>query len=201
MVGARAAGSTRRSAVRTRTAVISRTKANSPIRTPPTTRTTATLQVASTRRETDRGGSASRGPGTPNTSEESAPGYIGNFRVANPVTKMPISVRNSPAGRATAASLLRQTVTEFGGGPDGQPVAVERYTPAVKPESLDLNPYQFSACLVQINHLTTAFRLANGRFPVVGGDCLDASDQDFIRAFDQIITAHFGDGTSGTFVQ
>lgn len=134
----------------------------------------------------DREASASRGPG-----------FIGNFKDSTPVTRMPIHVR-SPMARMIAGGLIRQSVTEFGAGPEGQPIAVERYAPVVQPDSLDLNPYEFAACFDKVNQLTAAFRAMHGRFPIVGGPG-DADDEAYRHAVEAVLDTYYG-YPSGNFI-
>jgi hypothetical protein len=95
-----------------------------------------------------------------------------------------------------AGQLVRNTITEFGAGPDGQPIAVERYGPTVQVANYDLNPYVWAGVMAKVNALTSTFVALVGRHPVVGENC-SQDDLEYAQAVSSVLDAAYGPGSGG----
>lgn len=133
---------------------------------------------------TDREGSRSRGPG----SDAVYQGILTALqRGRAQIQRYDIHVRSETA-RLMAGLALRQRVTEFAPGPDGQPVAVVTYTPSVVPgPPSGLNPSVWQSVWRKVQAVTRIFHEMTGRWPQVGGAGQTADDVEYQRAVSALL--------------
>lgn len=99
----------------------------------------------------------------------------------------------SPHARLAAGIAARQQIIEFGAGPDGQPVATDRYNPAVLTAPNDLNPQVYKECMSKIGAMTKLFKESVGRYPVAGQP-LSQDDVEYWSAVDSLLDQYYGSG-------
>jgi hypothetical protein len=119
----------------------------------------------------DTEASRSHGPGTANSAADLpvTGGFARSLQQPQAgLGKAPLHIYGNAQCRMVAGQLVRNTITEFGAGPDGQPIAVERYGPTVQVAQYDLNPYVWAGVMAKVNSLTSTFRSLCGRYPAVG---------------------------------
>ena len=143
----------------------------------------------------DTEASSRYGPGTHSGSGKVGTGDLVASAIArgrNNIQRYSMHIQ-SPHARLMAGIAARQQIVEFGIGPDAQPVATDRYNPAVSTAPPDLNPAVWTEVLTKIKAMTQLFRERCGRYPVAGQP-VSQDDVEYWSAVDAVLDQYYGPG-------